>query len=544
TSGEELDLSLLYEVSDRLLYELSYIGDYNNLAKQFNIHVSVCYSNVNRTSRITVSKDICMFYRDRGLEAAKKALSFLHNETVYKSLNNDARIYLLRVARFYSALYDTFFYEYETNVKRYQALVDALELAEDKDIVNSVYDYDWTLHRVRCIEHMGQLTERGNRWGFTEGQCEKICEWLEKLKAMRERDPALISEIIPDAHYELLLLRNAYFAGRMATEEYRSSLYELYEKYSDTNYDMYSAQMNILLPLEYITTLRNEIPGPKQSNILRHLYDSVINYVLASVNLDAFNFLQEYLIGFLDEFVEIPGVMTYLDMGLECMAALHPPTYVHTLQVADIACCLAEHLAMKNPEFFYIKATDSEKTTHSKMAHILHNLYNSALCHDFGKLAMIDSIFIYGRELLDREYDIIHMHTLVGYEMLSRHLSTKECAPAALEHHLWFDGSSGYPEGYSKIPSFYASIIAVADSIDAATDNIGRSYRPGKSLDDICSELKSESGTRYAPYVIDLLNDPSVLTDLSFLLTDGRKNHYKNTFLLLNGLLGRVGVSS
>ena len=54
-SGEELDLMLVYEVSERLLKEEALIGDTNRYAHQLNLHITACYANVNRTSRVTVS---------------------------------------------------------------------------------------------------------------------------------------------------------------------------------------------------------------------------------------------------------------------------------------------------------------------------------------------------------------------------------------------------------------------------------------------------------------------------------------------------------
>lgn len=540
TSGDELDLFLLYDVSERLLIDLKYIGDDDKLANQLNTHVSVCYANVNRTARLTVSRDICTYYRDQGLIAAKYALEMLFDHDRYLKLSNDGRIYLLRIARFYSALYDTFFFEYDTNEKRFNALVNAINLCADPFYRDSVEGYNWKLHQIRCVEHMGQLTERGNRWGFTREQCRQIYEWIEHLIDVWESDYDTVSQIIPESHYELLILRNSYFAGYLDNSEYRSKLLSLYDKYSNENYDMYSAQMNLLIPLEYLAALKGVFISEETATNLRRLYDNVTDYILRSVNLDAFNFLQEYLIGFLEEFIEIPGVMSFMDIGLHCLAALHPPTYVHSLQVADISSCLLGHLINRLPDrVCKEQGIDPVELKGDVRSSMLSDIYKCALCHDFGKLSMIDSIFIYGRDLLDREYDIIHLHTKMGEEMLSKFFSTYRYAKSAGEHHLWYNGGGGYPIDKSDKPSLFSSIITIADSIDAANDNIGRSYRPGKSLPEIVRELKNESGTRYAPYITELLDDKEVMEDLSFILTEGRKTKYRNTYLLLSGLTSR-----
>ncbi|HRV00042.1 MAG TPA: hypothetical protein P5092_21785, partial [Ruminococcus sp.] len=47
-SEEELDLSMLYKVSKRLLYDAQIKKDDNYLVSQLYIHINACYANVNR----------------------------------------------------------------------------------------------------------------------------------------------------------------------------------------------------------------------------------------------------------------------------------------------------------------------------------------------------------------------------------------------------------------------------------------------------------------------------------------------------------------
>lgn len=527
-SGEELDLLLLFEVSDRLLEEFDACKDDNRYVKQLHIHINACYSNVNRTARISISKDMSVFFRDMGLLAAERLCEYVYNKEQFSLLNQEARHAALLGVRFYSALYDTYFADEQINDARYRALVDALSLSEDAFYIDAMNNYDWELHKCRCIEHMGQLTERGNRWGFTKEQCEGICEWLAVLEQMWNAEPDKLSRMIPESHYRLILLRNSYFAEKIDKQSYQKKLLELYDQYSSESYDMYAVQTNVLVPAEYFATLRGEEISARTEAILHRIYDQVIDYLIHSVNMDAFNFLQEYLVGFLEEFIEISGIMSFEDMVLHCLAALHPPTYVHSVQVADISKCLAEHLLKFNPGMF----SEEEIADRSEF---LRFVYHCALCHDFGKITMIDTIFIYGRNLLDSEFDIIKMHPLMGSELLSRYRSTEKYAEIAKHHHVWFNQQKGYPLCENEKPSVISNIVEVADCIDAATDSIGRSYVRGKGLDEICEELFAGSGEHYAPYVVELLKKEEVLEDLNYLLTVGRQNKYQSTYLLLNG---------
>jgi HD-GYP domain-containing protein (c-di-GMP phosphodiesterase class II) len=69
--------------------------------------------------------------------------------------------------------------------------------------------------------------------------------------------------------------------------------------------------------------------------------------------------------------------------------------------------------------------------------------------------------------------------------------------------------------------------------MDAATDTIGRSYKKGKSLEQFIEELHRGSGTCYAPWLCQLLSGKAVQEDIQYLLTKGRRQNYRDTYLLL-----------
>ncbi|MBP3872325.1 MAG: hypothetical protein J6E32_01280, partial [Lachnospiraceae bacterium] len=74
------------------------------------------------------------------------------------------------------------------------------------------------------------------------------------------------------------------------------------------------------------------------------------------------------------------------------------------------------------------------------------------------------------------------------------------------------------------------SIVACADCMDAATDSIGRSYSRGKSLDEYIHEVEDGAGTRYAPYLPDLMKRPEVYESLRKILNERREDYYRLTY--------------
>ncbi|MEE3409241.1 MAG: hypothetical protein VZQ95_07620, partial [Erysipelotrichaceae bacterium] len=92
--------------------------------------------------------------------------------------------------------------------------------------------------------------------------------------------------------------------------------------------------------------------------------------------------------------------------------------------------------------------------------------------------------------------------------MLDRIPADRSFVDIARGHHKWYDDSAGYPEDFSLKDSPFeplVDIVTVADCMDAATDSIGRSYNRGKTLDEYIDEVRAGSGTRYAPWLADIL---------------------------------------
>ena len=79
--------------------------------------------------------------------------------------------------------------------------------------------------------------------------------------------------------------------------------------------------------------------------------------------------------------------------------------------------------------------------------------------------------------------------------------------------------------GVGNIPS--------ADCLDASTDTVGRSYKEGRTLDHYLAEVHAGSGTRYAPYLAEMLADRDVRGDIEMLLARGRDENYRQAYHVL-----------
>ena len=127
-------------------------------------------------------------------------------------------------------------------------------------------------------------------------------------------------------------------------------------------------------------------------------------------------------------------------------------------------------------------------------------LQKAAILHDIGKIATPDSILLKPGKLSDLDYDLIKLHALAGYEILSDISMYKKLAKIIRHHHERFDGE-GYPDHLSGngIPLF-SRIITVADAFDAMTTN--RIYKPRMVISDALRDLKRLSGSQFDPDIV------------------------------------------
>lgn len=140
---------------------------------------------------------------------------------------------------------------------------------------------------------------------------------------------------------------------------------------------------------------------------------------------------------------------------------------------------------------------------------LAQKVYNIALLHDIGKIAVPSRILHKPECLDDNEYSIVKEHASLGKEILQEIDSLPEIALGAGYHHEKYDGT-GYPEGLKgeAIPKI-AQIISVADAFDAMYST--RPYRKRMDLEDCLMEIRKGEGTQFNPELaeafIELVHD-------------------------------------
>lgn len=221
------------------------------------------------------------------------------------------------------------------------------------------------------------------------------------------------------------------------------------------------------------------------------------------------------------------------DLLLYLLAA-HKPTYVHSLMVANITRLLVRQLVEKDPAALVgALGCKSIAEVQQRKESLCLEAYEAGLYHDVGKSVTTMYIGVNARRLLDEEFTCIQLHAAFGFQLLCKTGHKDDFALAALYHHCYCDGSGGYPQGLPPCPAHYKALVdalTVADSLDAATDDVGRCYTAAKPLSVLLGELRAQSGTRYAPAVVRLFDDPAFCADFEQELYAMRQSVYLDVY--------------
>jgi len=320
-----------------------------------------------------------------------------------------------------------------------------------------------------------------------------------------------------------------YHAGRITAEELVKVLLSEYKEARPMDFSLSGIRLNIVYP-QYLEAYSQELPPEqreKYQSVLKESRDNFWKYLLALPRNEYINKVARSLRSYVLTLSEENDPRR--DRQLDTILACHAPTYIHSIMVAWLNRKITAQLLKTAPEalegaFGYTGAALLENGEK-----ICAQAYTCGLYHDLGKSMIINYIGIYGRRLLDEEFECVKYHPALGYSLLSAFPDRQVSAMTALHHHRGWDGQSGYPRICPACPPearAIACITTVSDCMDAATDDIGRSYVIAKKYDTLVEELFQRRGTYYAPEIVDLFRDPGFRESLGRELREKRRKIY------------------
>jgi HD-GYP domain-containing protein (c-di-GMP phosphodiesterase class II) len=158
-------------------------------------------------------------------------------------------------------------------------------------------------------------------------------------------------------------------------------------------------------------------------------------------------------------------------------------TYTHATNVAILSMFQSESLGVKGD--------------------YLHEIGIASLLHDVGKMFISTDILEKKGKLEMEEWTEMQKHTVYGAKYLIGLDDVPRIAiPAALEHHMGFDGK-GYPQmkHLKKKQHICSQIISISDVYDALRAK--RPYKRDFEVVEILAILRQDAGTKYNPLLVN-----------------------------------------
>ena len=162
--------------------------------------------------------------------------------------------------------------------------------------------------------------------------------------------------------------------------------------------------------------------------------------------------------------------------------AKDPYTEAHTQRVAESARAMGVRLRLPERD--------------------LDSLYRGGLIHDIGKIGVPDAILLKPGRLSHEEEVTMHLHPLIGENIVAPLRTGASLLPIIRNHHEHFDGT-GYPDRLTgaDIPRL-ARIVAVCDAFDALVND--RPYRPARTVEEAVAALLAGAGSQWDPEVVEV----------------------------------------
>lgn len=389
--------------------------------------------------------------------------------------------------------------------------------------------FEYTLHmgRTACLSALRTDPDPEIARDVLES-AEFVYRWQERLDRLH-------AKTFTAARVRYCYHAARYHAGLISAAQLVEELLAIRDEGSRDDYSDLGIYINMMLPayIMYYADVLPEEERPRFDGRVQRALDMQMDYLRSMPPGEYSSMAANYINSIApSRFVHDKGVMGSM---LGYIMAAHEPTYVHSRVVAWLTRRLCRQTVDAAPEALVgLLDTKDAAEVRARGEELCDLAERCGLYHDIGKNMVLDDIAIYSRRLLDEEFACIKQHPYMGCHLLSSFDEMKDAAQAALCHHRFYDDKGGYPLQYPPCEGPIRAIVdmvTVADSMDAATDNVGRSYAQTKTFAQLVEELRAGSGTRYAPQVVSLLDDEEFYAAMERGLAENREQIYYEVYL-------------
>ena len=399
--------------------------------------------------------------------------------------------------------------------------------------------------RLELIDYMHfMIVSKENVECMSEERIQSLYQYLETTYQTGVEQRKLNCNIFL-AYHQL-----RYFLGKVTEEEYETALDLFiqpspYEYPDDMNFEMrrdnlYSClEFNRYFCNSFVYALRllpEKLKFATEQTKREAIYTEIEQYICGLSTMENGIYLDRKLVEVMRVMagkMEEEKVFRLLET---IMLHRQLPTAIHLAMVSKLVDVFIRVVLEENPELLVgVLNTSTIREVEKNKEKIIEFATKAGLCHDIGKLISTDIINMQSRRITDEEFGVIKWHPSAGKEIVNSISVFEPYKDIIGGHHLFADRNGGYPKEFdvsNKGNTVIIDMITICDSVDAATDILGRNYTKGKDFGKVLLELKEQSGTRYSKELVDVIwNSESLKGEMESLTGEKRAGVYHDLYV-------------
>lgn len=409
-----------------------------------------------------------------------------------------------------------------------------LMILQDKGYQEKAPDLPWDRYIYMTHRQMASSISHNTKNNMTPQDVADIMESVYIVYDRQEKEAKEKNRKIP-YRFQFSKFAVEFHCGLYSLDELLTKFEELMDSTDPNDFSDENMYCTISLPAFYCQYLQNDREQIfRRREYIEGLYRKILVYTEAVPDATNNSQLFLYLRQLSYTFLETENSISYKDFMSKLQILFTPAIYVHSLVVGKAAQTLCKIIAEEEPDFFDdIEEIRNIKDTDDKINYILKFAMECGIFHDVGKINLINLYTNTQRQWLEEEYEMAHLHTVMGKVCLSERKSTRCYSDIALGHHSWYDGSRGYPDSYKRLECPYrqmVDVIGLIDWIDNVTDNARLYNGVDKTFDEAVETAISLEGKRFSPLLTARLRDKNVVEQLKTAYKEGRVEGYRNLY--------------
>ncbi len=356
--------------------------------------------------------------------------------------------------------------------------------------------------------------------------------WERQLESSQKRNRP------PAMRWRIIYEESQYYCGLQPLSYLFTQLEKIYMDCDRNDFSEEGMYGNVFIPAVYSNYIeRYSQYKDSKREIVCHMYRNVVDYVHRAPNNQYNDQLIHYLLLFLQNFVEYPNEMQQKDIVTKLIVCRNPDAYVFSRLTAQMAQMLMDRVIEECPLLLVgTLGCGCAEEVRERREELLQFVYDGGLLHDVGALSMYRLMLMSARSWMDEESVMFKCHVAAGVRILERCESTRPFAPIAGGHHVYYDGSGGYPPDYNRADNpvqVITDMVSIAAYASRMTEQTTHDTMPIYTLTEVTRLIKEGAGSLFHPELSRLW--VSMESQLEQYMQSARKTAYSEAFGLLRG---------